>query len=76
MLSLRVILLLSILSISCASYSSDDDVVELTASNFRSKVVDSNELWLVEFYAPWCGHCQQLEPAWKSAASSLAVIID
>lgn len=27
--------------------------------------------WLVEFYAPWCVHCQQSTDAWKQAASRL-----
>lgn len=52
-------------------YSSSDEVVELTAANFKSKVLDSDELWLVEFYAPWCGHCRNLAPAWKTAAEEL-----
>ena len=30
-----------------------DDVVTLTDSNFESLVINSNEPWLVEFFAPW-----------------------
>ena len=46
---------------------SDKDVVELTDSNFESMVLDSNEMWLVEFFAPWCGHCKNLAPEWARA---------
>jgi protein disulfide-isomerase A6 len=46
-------------------------VVELTEANFNALVMESTEHWLVEFYAPWCGHCKNLEPEWESAAKSL-----
>ena len=54
-------------------YSSSDDVIELTPSNFNREVIQSDSLWLVEFYAPWCGHCQRLTPEWKKAATALKV---
>ena len=39
---------------------SGSDVIELTESNFAELVMGSNDLWMVEFYAPWCGHCKNL----------------
>jgi protein disulfide-isomerase A6 len=50
---------------------SSSDVVELTDTNFEALVMESNDLWLVEFFAPWCGHCKKLAPEWEAAASQL-----
>lgn len=38
----------------------------LTDKNFDSIVMDKNKDVLVEFYAPWCGHCKKLEPVGQS----------
>ncbi|KAH9100603.1 hypothetical protein Ae201684P_006799 [Aphanomyces euteiches] len=46
-------------------------VHELTSKNFNQLVLQSGDYWLVEFYAPWCGHCKKLEPEWKAAAKQL-----
>jgi len=67
--------LLLALSACNALYSSSDDVVELTQQNFNSKVIGGDELWLVEFYAPWCGHCKSLVPEWKKAATALKGVV-
>lgn len=47
---------------------SKEDVIELTDANFEELVLDSPDLWLVEFYAPWCGHCKNMAPAWAVSA--------
>ena len=44
---------------------------DLTDSNFEKLVLESSELWMVEFYAPWCGHCKNLAPEWDQAAKDL-----
>lgn len=63
----------ALVACSAAMYPSSGDVVELTGSNFDQQVIKSDNIWIVEFYAPWCGHCQSLAPEYKKAASKLKV---
>lgn len=58
-----------------AAFYAGSDVVTLTEANFQSKI-KSGGVWLVEFYAPWCGHCQALKPAWQQAATALKGIVN
>lgn len=46
-------------------------VIELNEMNFNALVMESTDHWLVEFYAPWCGHCKNLAPEWEEAAKKL-----
>uniref|UniRef100_A0A0E0IKM7 protein disulfide-isomerase n=1 Tax=Oryza nivara TaxID=4536 RepID=A0A0E0IKM7_ORYNI len=54
-----------------ALYSAGSPVLQFNPNNFKSKVLNSNGVVLVEFFAPWCGHCQQLTPIWEKAAGVL-----
>ena len=53
------------------SFYSGTDVIVLSDANFQEEVTNSGDMLLVEFYAPWCGHCKQLKPVWIEAASQL-----
>lgn len=56
-------------------YEPNGDVIELTQGNFQNLVLNSNDIWLVEFYAPWCGHCKSLAPEYKKAAQALKGVV-
>ena len=69
-------LLIFILSITTLfSLHTSSDVIKLTSSNFNKEVVNSADIYLVEFFAPWCGHCQKLAPEWEKAAKALKGIV-
>uniref|UniRef100_A0A0E0K124 protein disulfide-isomerase n=1 Tax=Oryza punctata TaxID=4537 RepID=A0A0E0K124_ORYPU len=62
-------LLLLASAASCA-HSEAEAVLTLDAGNF-TEVVGAHDFIVVEFYAPWCGHCNQLAPEYEEAAAAL-----
>lgn len=49
-------------------YDRSRSVMELTHRTFDDYVFESNHTTVVEFYAPWCGYCQQFKGDFKKAA--------
>ncbi|KAK4628698.1 Putative protein disulfide-isomerase [Fulvia fulva] len=53
-------------------YSKSSPVLQVDGRSYDSLIAKSNHTAIVEFYAPWCGHCKSLQPAYEKAAKSLA----
>jgi len=43
----------------------------VVGNTWRKIVEDPTKDVLIELYAPWCGHCKQLEPEYEKAAARL-----
>ncbi|ESW35323.1 hypothetical protein PHAVU_001G225600 [Phaseolus vulgaris] len=50
--------------------SAPSSVVILSPENFDEVVLDETKDVLVEFYAPWCGHCKALAPTYEKVAAA------
>ena len=48
---------------------SEEDVIVLDKDNLESTIYESEDTWLLELYAPWCGHCKTLRPEWAKLAT-------
>lgn len=46
-------------------------ITEIKDGNFKTEVLDSDKIVLVDFFATWCGPCKMLSPIVDKLAESL-----
>eukprot|EP01123_Difflugia_compressa_P009896 TRINITY_DN3430_c1_g1_i1.p1 TRINITY_DN3430_c1_g1~~TRINITY_DN3430_c1_g1_i1.p1 ORF type:complete len:432 (+),score=95.03 TRINITY_DN3430_c1_g1_i1:112-1407(+) len=68
----------SVSVVNCDSFYNDVDYIDtdLSQTEFVEKVFRSPNIWIIEFYAPWCPHCKNFQSDFKMAAENLQGIIN
>ena len=60
-------------SIQCST--TENYIIQLNDSNFehltQATTGATTGAWFIEFYAPWCGYCQQFQPKWSELSVQL-----
>ncbi|KAI1326811.1 disulfide isomerase [Xylariaceae sp. FL0255] len=65
-----MVLLKSLVLAGLAALAAAGNVMDLTPDNFDDIVLKSGKPTLVEFFAPWCGHCKKLAPIYEELGTN------
>lgn len=51
------------------------DVIVAVGKNFDDVITNSGRDALIEFYAPWCGHCKKLTPIYEELGELVSYLL-
>lgn len=57
-------------------YSRKSPVKTLDARDFDKTIRESDQLTIVKFMAPWCGHCKNLVPVYEKVAAAMEGLVN
>ena len=67
----QIIFLITLITLTKSFYEGKSSVILLDKNSFEKEVLQSKDIWLIEFFAPWCGHCKNFAPEYEKAARAL-----
>ncbi len=50
-------------------------IINITADNFKSEVLDNKKTVLLDFWATWCGPCMMISPIVDEIAEEISQIV-
>uniref|UniRef100_A0A915PSW6 DnaJ homolog subfamily C member 10 n=1 Tax=Setaria digitata TaxID=48799 RepID=A0A915PSW6_9BILA len=56
-------------------YDEDKEIITLSRSDFEEKVIETAEVWFINFYSTFCSHCHQLAPTWRKFAQEMEGVL-
>ena len=56
-------------------YDDEKKTVTLDSNDFQRSVLESHDLWFINFYSPRCSHCHDLAPVWRKVAKEMNGIV-
>ncbi|GBM21766.1 DnaJ subfamily C member 10 [Araneus ventricosus] len=56
-------------------YDDDPEIITLNKNDFVQSVLESTDLWFVNFYSPQCSHCHHLAPVWRELARNFEGVL-
>lgn len=73
---MKIILLFLAIAITFAVFDDNLEISRLDEKNWYAKVVSSDELWIVAFYAPWDGKSKEMGPEFEKTNKALKGIVN